>query len=70
MSYFQKMICIDKKIMINIKKIDNEIEKEKEKEKIEENRIEEGYFNIISQESKILFFNLGNHIREIENNID
>ena len=68
MSYFQKMVCIDKKIMINIKKIDNEIEKERQK--IEENRIEEGYFNIISQESEILFFNLGNHIREMENNID
>tara|TARA_Y100000816_G_C25949075_1_gene495086 strand:+ start:118 stop:324 length:207 start_codon:yes stop_codon:yes gene_type:complete len=68
MSYFQKMVCIDKKIMFNIKKIDNEIEKERQK--IEENRIEEGYFNIISQESKNLFFNLGNHIREMENNID
>ena len=68
MSYFQKMVCIDKKIMFNIKKIDNEIEKERQK--IEENRIEEGYFNIIFQESKNLFFNLGNHIREMENNID
>ncbi len=68
MTYFQKMICMDKKIMFNIKKIDNEIEKERQK--IEENRIEEGYFNIISQESKILFFNLGNHIREMENNIN
>ena len=54
MSYkFQKMICLDKKIMIQQKNL------KKEELKKEKTKIEEEYFNINSQEMESIFSNIG-----------
>ena len=60
MSYkFQKMICLDKKIMIQLENIKKQEEEAKKIQEIEETKIEEDYFNINSQEMESIFFNIG-----------
>ena len=60
---FQKMICLDKKIMIQLENLKKEELKKEETKieelKIKETKIEEEYFNINSQEMESIFFNIG-----------